>query len=325
MIPEEKIAAVAKALQTTFGTSAYEEITQLTAGLSTALIFRIVVRGKPYLLRIIMRTDAMGDPTHQINCLKTPTEAGLAPKLLYASIEDRILITDFIDAKPFPLAEARMKMPALLKRLHSLPPFPNRLNYLLTMDGFVRKFRDAKILDESITVEIFEQYEKIKFVYPNNRDEWVPCHNDCKPENIVYDGQRPWLVDWEAVFPNDSYVDLAVVGNFVVTNPEEEKEYLRNYFGEEPGEYHLARFFLMTQLMHIFYFTFFMKIVHDTDAPIDPNTATPDFREFHNRIWAGEISLKANEPRLQYAWVHMHQFELNMRLKRFDESLRIVG
>ena len=86
MIPEEKIAAVAKALQTTFGTSPYEEITQLTAGLSTALIFRIVVRGKPYLLRIIMRTDAMGDPTHQINCLKTPTEAELAPKLLYASV-----------------------------------------------------------------------------------------------------------------------------------------------------------------------------------------------------------------------------------------------
>ena len=127
MIPEEKIAAVTKALQTTFGTSAYEEIRQLTAGLSTALIFRIVVRGNPYLLRIIMRTDAMGDPTHQINCLKTPTEAGLAPKLLYASIEDRILITDFIDAKPFPLSEARMKMPALLKRLHSLPPISEQI------------------------------------------------------------------------------------------------------------------------------------------------------------------------------------------------------
>jgi hypothetical protein len=98
MIPEEKIAVVAKAMQTTFGTSEYQDIRQLTLGLSTALIFRIVVIGKPYLLRIIMRTDTMGDPTHQINCLKAPVETGLAPKLLYADVEDRILITDFIDA-----------------------------------------------------------------------------------------------------------------------------------------------------------------------------------------------------------------------------------
>ena len=325
MIPEEKISTVTKALQTTFGTSEYEQITQLTAGLSTALIFRIVVLGKPYLLRVNTRTDMMGDLTHQINCLKMPVEAALAPKLLYASIEDRILITDFIDAKPFPLAQARLKMPGLLRRLHGLPPFPNRINYLETMDGGVRKFRDAKILPESMTSEIFCQYEKILDVYPNIKEEWVPCHNDCKPENIIYDGVRPWLVDWEAAFPNDRYADLAVVGNFVVTNDEEEKQYLTEYFGKEADEYQHARFFLMSQLMHVFYFIFFMKIVHADGEPIDPNAPRPDFRDFHNRIWTGEISLKGNEARLQYSWAHMQQLEFNLNLKRFEESLRIVS
>ena len=325
MIPEEKIAVVAKALQTTFGTSEYQSILQLTAGLSSALIFRIVVFGKPYLLRVITKTDAMGDPTHQINCLKAPVEAALAPKLLYASVEDRILITDFIDAKPFPLGDARLKMPELLKRLHALPPFPNRINYLQTMDGGVRKFQEAKILPESMTSEIFSQYAKILAVYPNIKEEWVPCHNDCKPENILYDGERPWLVDWEAAFPNDRYADLAVVGNFVVTNENEEKEYLGRYFGEEPHEYQRARFFLMSQLMHIFYFYFFMKIVHADGTPIDPDAPKPEFRDFHNKIWSGEISLKGNEARLEYAWVHMRQFELNMQLKRFDDSLLTVS
>jgi hypothetical protein len=69
MIPEDKISAVAQALKITFGTSEYQDIRQLTLGLSSALIFRIVVLGKPYLLRVIIRTDALGDPTHQINCL----------------------------------------------------------------------------------------------------------------------------------------------------------------------------------------------------------------------------------------------------------------
>src|SRR5450631_4513048 len=271
MIPEDKKLAVAHALQTAFGVSEFENITQLTAGLSSALIFRIVVLGKPYLLRIIMRTDIISDPTHQIICLKAPTEAGLAPKLWFASIEDRILITDFIEAKPFPLAEARLKMPDLLKHLHALPPFPNRINYLVTMDGFVRKFREANVLPESTTSEIFSQYSKILAVYPNIKEEWVPCHNDCKPENILYDGKRPWLVDWEAAFPNDRYADLAVVGNFVVTNDEEEKEYLTRYFGKGLNGYRHARFFLMSQLMHVFYFTYFMMIVANTGKPIDPD------------------------------------------------------
>ncbi|HEY4967578.1 MAG TPA: phosphotransferase [Puia sp.] len=325
MIPEEKKDAVSRALQNAFGVSEYDDIRQLTAGLSTALIFRMVVLGRPYLLRIITRTDAISDPTHQINCLKAPTEAGLAPKLLYTSVEDRILITDFIEAKPFPLAEARLKMPDLLKRLHALPRFPNRINYLETMDGIVRKFQEAKILPESMTGEIFNRYRKILDVYPNNPENWVSCHNDCKPENILYDGERPWLVDWEAAFPNDRYTDLAVVGNFLVTNEDEEKEYLRIYFGEEPGEYYHARFFLMTQLMHVFYFIFFMKIVFATGKAIDPDSPKPDFREFHNDIWAGKISLKGDDTRLEYAWTHFQQLQNNLRLKRFGESLRVAS
>jgi len=325
MIPEEKKAAVSRALQTAFGVPEYDDIRQLTAGLSTALIFRMVVLGKPYLLRIIMRTDAMGDPTHQFICMVPAAAAGLGPGILYTNIEDRISITDFIEAKPFPLDEARLKMPDLLKRLHALPLFPRRLNYLETMDGIVRKFQEAKILPKSMTREIFSQYRKILDIYPNNPENWVSCHNDCKPENILYDGNRPWLVDWEAAFPNDRYADLAVVGNFLVTNEDEEKEYLRIYFGEQPGEYHHARFFLMTQLMHVFYFIFFMKIVAATGKAIDPDSPKPEFREFHNDIWAGKISLKEDDARLKYAWAHFQQLQYNLRLKRFDESLRVAS
>jgi hypothetical protein len=161
-------------------------------------------------------------------------------------------------------------------------------------------------------------------VYPRNKEEWVPCHNDCKPENILYDGQRPWLVDWEAVFPNDRFVDLAVVGNFVVANEEEETEYLQYYFGEEFNEYQHARFFLMSQLMHIFYFTFFMKIVAGGKS-VDPGSPKPEFRNFHDQIWAGKISLKTDEMRLQYSWTHMQQFLDNLKLQRFEKSLKIVS
>ena len=54
----------------------------------------------------------------------------------------------------------------------------------------------------------------------------VSCHNDLKPDNILFDGERAWLVDWEAAFLNNRYTELSVVANFLITNDNEEKDYL---------------------------------------------------------------------------------------------------
>jgi len=101
MIPEAQTAVVGRALQEAFGVNDLEDIRRLTTGLSTALVFRIVVRGCPYLLRIITRTDAMNDPTRQFACMKSAAAAGLAPRVWYTSTEDRISITDFVEARSF--------------------------------------------------------------------------------------------------------------------------------------------------------------------------------------------------------------------------------
>src|ERR1700759_158920 len=99
MIPEAKKPAVERALRAAFGVTEFEDIRQLTEGLSSALIFRIAVKKRPYLLRVIMRTDAIADPTRQFACMKLGEEAGLAPKIWYTSVEDRISITDFVNGK----------------------------------------------------------------------------------------------------------------------------------------------------------------------------------------------------------------------------------
>src|SRR5437763_10587567 len=100
MIPQAKSEAVARGLSDAFGVTEFEDISMLTRGLSSALVFRIVVRGRPYLLRIITRTDAFSDPTRQFACMQAAAEAGLAPHVWYSSIDDRISITDFVEAVP---------------------------------------------------------------------------------------------------------------------------------------------------------------------------------------------------------------------------------
>lgn len=326
MIPENKLPAVEKALQSAFGVRRFDSIQQITIGLSSALIFKMLLHGKPYLLRVIMRTDAMADPAHYFNSMKIAAEAGLGPSIYYLNAEDRISITDFIIAKPFPIPEARKQMADILRKLHALPKFPFRIKYFDTMEGFNEKFRAANIIPESVTKDLFELYTRIANVYPRNDEtNLVSCHNDLKPENFIFDGVRPWLVDWEGAFLNDRYLDLVVVGNFVARNEAEEKEYLANYFQEPVDEYKHARYFLMQQMLHVYYFTMFM-LVGSKGVPVDVDAIDKhDFRDFHERIWHGEINLLHNASKLQYAWVHMQQFLDNSKLQRMENALAVVG
>lgn len=324
MIPATKQHAVDSALQTAFGASTIDDIIQLTTGLSSALIFKIVVNGRPYLLRVIMRDDAMANPAHYYTCMQIAAEAGVAPRVWYAGVEDRISVTDFIEPVYYTTQQAREKMPVMLRNLHALPAFPFRIHYLDVMHGFAEKFKAAGIMPAHVMDELFAVYQRIKAVYPHDTAGYVSCHNDLKPENIIYDGVRPWPVDWEGAFLNDRYCDLAVVGNFVADGEEEEKQYLQTYFNAPPTSYQYARFVLMQQLMHFFYFIFFTQVGND-GSPIDITMPALPFRQFHDDIWTGKIDLKNNTNKLAYARVHMERLRENSRTGLFEEALKVVA
>ncbi|MGB9070713.1 MAG: phosphotransferase [Candidatus Acidiferrales bacterium] len=325
MIPEAKNAAVSRALREAFGVGEFEEIRMLTEGMSSALVFRIAVRGRPYLLRIITKTDALNDPTRQFACMRAAAEAGLAPRIWYASTEDRISITDFVPVRPLAAGKSGVaELGSTVRRVHALPPFPKLVNYLESMDGYVRKFQAAKILPENETDEVCRFYERVSSVYPRHDADLVSSHNDMKPENILFDGERVWLVDWEAAFLNDRYLDLAVVANFFVRNEAEEEVFLRAYFGQRVDEYRRARFYLMRQVVHMGYAAVFL-LIGSSGKPIAPGGPPPGFRGFHDQILAGNRNLVSAEAKIDYARIHMQQALVEMRAKQFEEALRVVS
>jgi len=336
MIPPEKSTAVTRGLREAFGVTEFEDIGMLTKGRTSSLVFRIVVRGSPFLLKIIVRPYPVDILTRLFTCMKAGAEAGLAPHVWYGNVEDRILITDFVEELPFPAAEALVRIPTALRTLHALPPFPGVANHLNTscmflmhkgtaLDGFIQSFRAANVLPKDHSEELFARHAQVAAVYPHHDPDMVSSHNDLfKPDNMIFDGNRLWLVDWEAAFLNDRYADLAVVANLVATNDSEERVYLQEYFGQEPDEYQLARFFLMQQIAHMFYAMAFL-LAGSSGKPVDQSENVADSRDFHRRLWEGDVNLADNHSKVLYGRVHLEQLLQNARQARFNEALKIVS
>lgn len=325
MIPEAKQPAVARALDEAFGVREFDEIRLLAGGLSTALVFRIVVRSHPYLLRLTMPGAPSGDPAGQFACLQTAAEAGIAPHIWYVNMQDGVLIADFVEPRPFP-ADTGILLAPTLHRVHSLRGFrkPKVGSYFDAMDRFVSAFRAANLLPPDDTDELFRRYADLMKVYPRDDSQLVASHNDVKPQNILFDGERLWLVDWEAGFLNDRYVDLSIAANFFVYD-DQEAAYLDAYFGAPADPYQHARFYLMRQALHVFYATMLMVTTARSGAPIDPEATTPDFQDFHQRLISGEVSLTTAEEKLQYARVHLAAAQRHVRTSRFEDALALVA
>ena len=324
MIPQEKMSAVTQGLREAFGATGFSDIRAMTKGLSSDLVFRIVVHGSPYLLRAVTRIDERTDPLRHFTCVKTAAEGGLAPRVLYANTEDGILITDFVEAAPFSQTQALNLMPATLGKLHALPPFPKEFNYVTAHDRFIWRFRTANLVAAREIEEVFTRYDHVCAVYPRLNTDIVSSHSDLKPENILFDGHRVWLVDWQAAFLNDRYFDLAIVANFVISGDDDERMYLAAYFGRPPDEYERARFFLMRQVMHMFYAAVFLMLF-SAGKPVNQTESLPSFRDFHQRIWAGEVNLADQATRIVYARVHWEQLLQNVRQAPFEDALGIVS
>jgi thiamine kinase-like enzyme len=193
------------------------------------------------------------------------------------------------------------------------------------LDGYLQKFQAANILPKAESEEFFARLAELAAVYPHDDAEMVSSHNDLfKPDNILFDGQRVWLVDWEAAFLNDRYADLAVVANQVVTNEQEESSFLEEYFGAAPDQYQLARFHLMQQIAHLFYAMAFLSL-GSSGQPIDWSGPVPEFRDYQRRIWAGEVDLAEKDVKIVYGRVHWEQLVHNVRQPRYIEALKDIA
>ena len=135
---------------------------------------------------------------------------------------------------------------------------------------------------------------RIRAEYP-----WEPqvsAHNDINPRNVLFDGERLWLVDWELAFRSDPFADLANVANNFAEVPDVDALVLEGWLGRPPDDDARRRLELMRDVQRLFSGCLLLADFIDHRSPAPALSApTPD--QFRAAIARGELR---GTPELRY-------------------------
>lgn len=318
----DRLPAVRRGLRAAFGTETLDGWTPLSGGLSGARLWRIRVGGIAYLLRVETGRDALRDPHRGYRCMALAAEACLAPRVRYADPDDGVAIMDFIEARSLTLdpvgtrAELVVELAQAVRALHAIEGFPPLVDYLEGLNGLV----DAAGRAGVVPVGAFDPWSRLCAVCERLDPQPVSSHNDLNPRNLLHDGRRVWLIDWEAAFRADRYVDLAAIANVFAPHPESEALLLRTYLGREARADERARLWLFRQVSHVFHAAVFIAGVAGQARA--ERLDGPDLDALHQGLALGEPLLDAPEGRLAYGLARLRTVTANIESPAFADAAR---
>ena len=321
----EPTPAIRTALQSAFGTEALEACQPLSGGLSGARLFRISVGGAVYILRIEGQGDAVREPHRGYRCQTLAAAAGLAPQVRYADPDAGVLITDFVDTHGASLGRPQgglgltVQLGKTLSVLHALPDFPPLVDYLDGLAELVGAATRSGAAPRGAFAAWPALYTACRALPP----QLVASHNDLNPGNILHDGRRLWLIDWEASFLADRYVDLAAVANIYASDPAAETLLLRTYFGREAEACERARLYLFRQVNHMFHAAVFLAGVAGQARAT--HLDGPSLDALHQRLAAGEPLFATAQGRLDYALARLRTATAQIEGAAFAEAVRLAA
>ncbi|MGW2723383.1 phosphotransferase [Streptomyces sp. NPDC001492] len=198
-------------------------------------------------------------------------EQGIGPAVRHADAETGVLVMDRVDGHPVrPAARWQaLSVADLLARLHSLAwDDPSRL--------YADKRRAAnetvlRLTERFPTLALFgEALRAFDALRSGLRGLAVPqtlCHNDLNPGNMLFDGRRGWLIDFDHVGLGDPLFDVATALDSLGLPPRAAGAFLVRYFGRPPTEDERARLELLGCLALLRYGLSGLSLVPESLVP----------------------------------------------------------
>lgn len=213
------------------------KVRHLNGGL-TNRNYGLECEGERFVLRVMGDNSRLLGIDRQAEhaCLQAAHALGIGPEVIAFFPDKGALVTRFVTGRV--LVPKALKSPAILRRVvASLRQYHEKSNGAGTFSAFetVRRY--------------YAEGRKRKVAFPRNikpalrilarveEDVGTPervrhCHNDLLSSNLVDEGRKVWILDWEYGGAGDLFFDL---GNLAANNHfgrEQEAQLLQYYFGK---------------------------------------------------------------------------------------------
>ncbi|MEO8551276.1 MAG: phosphotransferase [Kofleriaceae bacterium] len=189
-------------------------IEPIAAGMSGAGVYRV---GTAHVLKISDPAEPLDAWQRKAQIQTDAAAAGIAPTIVHTDESRRAVVSELVVDRGFPMwfgnpetrATAIATLGRTLRKIHELPipegavasdPRGLLAKLAAALDGF------------PVPAVVGEAIARVQSdTPPDSHRAIVLSHNDVNPTNLVFDGERLLLLDWETAAPNDPFYDLAAI------------------------------------------------------------------------------------------------------------------
>ncbi|MFL5560652.1 MAG: phosphotransferase [Gemmatimonadaceae bacterium] len=195
--------------------------TRLASGLSGAGVHRVNAAGTAAVLKISRASEPLDAWRARTRVQQLAADAGVAPAILHVDEARRAVVSEFVADRGFPgflmtpatRADALVLLGRTMRRIHDLPA-PAELPRSNSREFLAATWSKAKAQLElpSFVETVVTRALAIDPPAAGRADGL--SHNDANPGNMVFDGERLMLVDWDTAGVQEPFYDLATIALF---------------------------------------------------------------------------------------------------------------
>jgi aminoglycoside phosphotransferase (APT) family kinase protein len=277
-------------------------IARIAAGLSGAGVYRVEAGGQAYVLKV-----SVDEPVEawrwKLEVRRRAAEAGVAPAVVHADEARRAVVSTFVADRSFPalFGDPRTRGGAIalvgkmLRRVHDIALPPAAASHAKDPREFLGLMWSGLAPQLAVPAFVADAVRRVEAEAPPESDRaLVLSHNDVNPTNLVYDGERLLLLDWDTAGPNDPLYDLAAIAMFLRMDDETCRALLAAHDGA-PVAALPPRFAYQQRLVAVMCGVAFLNLArgagHAGATGAETLETTLSLAEVYLKMRAGEVSL----------------------------------
>jgi thiamine kinase-like enzyme len=243
-----------------FNTSDYR-LVSLPSSLSPwATTRKLVISEKSYVLRILNNQASIANKKAEILTHALFSNAGVSPPLVYSNVEQGILIMEYIEndldwLKSMDEEKIRVLADLLRTKIINIEgretDFNNTNNQIMfgwidaSLAQYTNQFRH-----HSRALAYFNELNQFLDGYSQEK---TLCHYELTSGNLLWDGSRFFMIDWELARVIDPMFDLANVAYGLRLTSEQEASLLAFYSSEHLTDTFQSKYRLYKTFVHLLY------------------------------------------------------------------------